>query len=86
MSKFDSKNIMIRYFLIAVAFTLLGFIIVGKAAYIMTAKKDYWTDVAARLKKDSVRVKPTRGNILSCDGQLMASSIPEYKVDRKSVV
>ena len=80
MSKFDSKNIMIRYFLIAVAFTLLGFIIVGKAAYIMTAKKDYWTDVAARLKKDSVRVKPTRGNILSCDGQLMASSIPEYKV------
>ena len=56
MSKFDSKNIMIRYFLIAVAFTLLGFIIVGKAAYIMTAKKDYWTDVAARLKKDSVRV------------------------------
>ena len=69
-----------RYFAIAVVFTLVGFAIVGKAMYIMTAKKDYWTQVASRLKRDSVSVKPTRGNILSCDGQLMASSIPEYKI------
>jgi cell division protein FtsI (penicillin-binding protein 3) len=69
-----------RYFAIAVAFTFIGFAIVGKAMYIMTAKKDYWTQVASRLKRDSVSVKPTRGNILSCDGQLMAGSIPEYKV------
>ena len=69
-----------RYFAIAVVFTFIGFAIVGKAMYIMTAKKDYWTQVASRLKRDSVSVKPTRGNILSCDGQLMAGSIPEYKV------
>ena len=69
-----------RYFAIAVVFTFIGFAIVGKAMYIMTAKKDYWTQVASRLKRDSVSVKPTRGNILSCDGQLLASSIPEYKV------
>ena len=69
-----------RYFAIAVVLTLLGFAILGKAMYIMTAKKDYWTQVASRLKRDSVSVKPNRGNILSCDGQLMASSIPEYKV------
>jgi cell division protein FtsI (penicillin-binding protein 3) len=69
-----------RYFAIAVVFTLVGFAVVGKAMYIMTAKKDYWTQVASRLKRDSVSVKPTRGNILSCDGQLMAGSIPEYKV------
>lgn len=69
-----------RYFAIAVVLTLLGFAIIGKAMYIMTAEKKYWTDVASRLKRDSVSVKPNRGNILSCDGQLMASSIPEYKV------
>ena len=69
-----------RYFAIAVVLTLLGFAIIGKAMYIMTAKKNYWTQVASRLKRDSVSVKPNRGNILSCDGQLMASSIPEYKV------
>lgn len=80
MSRFNSDKVMPRYFAIAVAFTFIGFAIVGKAMYIMTAKKDYWTQVASRLKRDSVSVKPTRGNILSCDGQLMAGSIPEYKV------
>ncbi|MBO6033013.1 MAG: transpeptidase family protein [Prevotella sp.] len=80
MSRFNSDKVMPRYFAIAVVFTFIGFAIVGKAMYIMTAKKDYWTQVASRLKRDSVSVKPTRGNILSCDGQLMAGSIPEYKV------
>ena len=80
MSKFNSDKVMPRYFVIAVVLTLIGFAVVGKAMYIMTAKKDYWTQVASRLKRDSVTVKPNRGNILSCDGQLMASSIPENKV------
>ena len=80
MSRFNSDKVMPRYFAIAVVFTFIGFAVVGKAMYIMTAKKDYWTQVASRLKRDSVSVKPTRGNILSCDGQLMAGSIPEYKV------
>ena len=80
MSKFSTDKIMPRYFAIAVVLTLIGFAIIGKAMYIMTIKKDYWTQVASRLKRDSVSVKPNRGNILSCDGQLMASSIPEYKL------
>lgn len=69
-----------RYFAIAVVLTFISFAIIGRAMYIMTAKKTYWTQVASRLKRDSVSVKPTRGNILSSDGQLMASSIPEYRV------
>ena len=80
MSKFRNDKVMPRYFAIALILTLTGFAIIGKAMYIMTAKKDYWTQVASRLKRDSVSVKPTRGNILSCDGQLMAGSIPEYKL------
>ncbi|MDY5656633.1 MAG: penicillin-binding transpeptidase domain-containing protein [Prevotella sp.] len=80
MSKFDSKNVMPRYFAIAVVFTILGCAVIGKALYIMSAKKSYWMEVAARQKRDSVCVMPNRGNILSCDGQLMASSIPEYKI------
>ncbi|MBP5800158.1 MAG: transpeptidase family protein [Prevotella sp.] len=80
MSRFSTEKVMPRYFAIAVVLTLIGFAIIGKAMYIMTAKKSYWTQVASRLKRDSVSVKPTRGNILSCDGQLMAGSIPEYKI------
>ena len=80
MSKFNNKKVMPRYFAIAVVLTLIGIAILGKALYIMTAQKDYWMRVQEQLKHDSIPVKPNRGNILSCDGQLMASSIPEYKI------
>ena len=80
MSRFSPDKVMPRYFAIAVVLTFISFAIIGRAMYIMTAKKTYWTQVASRLKRDSVSVKPTRGNILSSDGQLMASSIPEYRV------
>lgn len=78
--KFDNKSVMPRYTFIAVCMTLLGIAIVVKAFYLMTVKHDYWMKVADRQKKDSVMVKPTRGNILSADGQLMASSLPMYKI------
>ena len=80
MSKFDYKKIMPRYSAIAIVMTLVAVAVVGKTMYIMTAKRDYWMKVAAKVKKDSVSVKPARGNILSCDGQLMASSLPEFKL------
>ena len=80
MSKFEHKKVMPRYSAIAIIMTLMAVAIVGKAFYIMTAKHDYWMKVAERQKKDSVTVKPNRGNILSCAGQLMASSLPEFKV------
>ena len=80
MSTFDKGKVMPRFMMIAFIMTFLGLAVIGKALYIMTAKKQYWTAVADRLKRDSVSVKPNRGNILSCDGQLMATSIPEYKI------
>ena len=80
MSKFESKKVMPRYLAIAIFMTMVAVTVLGKALYIMTAGRDYWMKVAERQKKDSVTVKPNRGNILSCDGQLMASSLPEFKV------
>lgn len=80
MSKFDSKKIMPRYIALSIIMALVAISVCAKALYIMTAKHDYWMQVADRVKKDSVSVKPVRGNILSCDGQLLASSLPEYKM------
>ena len=80
MSKFNSKNIMPRYSLIALIMSLIAIAVVAKSAYIMIAQKDYWLEVAAKQKKDNVPILPTRGNILSSDGELMASSLPEFKV------
>ena len=80
MSKFDHKKVMPRFSAIAIVMSLLALAVVTKSFYIMTAKCEYWLKVAERQKKDSVTVKPNRGNILSCTGQLMASSLPEFKV------
>ena len=80
MSKFNSKNIMPRYSLIALVMSLIAIAVVAKSAYIMLVQKNYWLEVAAKQKKDNVPILPTRGNILSSDGELMASSLPEFKI------
>jgi len=80
MSKFNKDKVMQRYLVVAVLLAIVGAAVIFKAGYTMTAKKSYWETVANNLKSDSDSVRPNRGNILSCDGQLLASSIPEYKI------
>lgn len=80
MSKFDSKKVMPRYSFLAILMTLVAITVVGKTLYIMTAKRAFWEEVADRVKVDSLKTQPIRGNILSCDGQLMASSLPQYNI------
>ena len=74
-----SKKIMIRYSFIILIMVLVGIAIVLKAGVIMFAERQYWNDVADRFIKEEVPLIPNRGNIISSDGQLMASSLPEYK-------
>lgn len=81
MSKFEKKKVMPRYFMVAVVLALTGVAVIAKAAYTMTAEKEWWAEVA-KLQvhtADSIK-KPNRGNVLSCDGQLLAGSIPEYEM------
>lgn len=75
-----NKNITHRYFLVIVIMGLTCIAIIVKAGIIMFGERQYWKEVSDRFVKDSVIVKPNRGNILSSDGQLMASSLPEYKI------
>ena len=69
-----------RYIIISFVLMAIALSVIGRAAWIMAFKKDYWMKVADRVKRDSVEVQPARGNILSCDGQLLASSLPEFKI------
>lgn len=71
---------MTRYFFVVLLMGLTGIAIIVKAAMIMFAERQYWQDVANRFVKENVTVKPNRGNILSSDGKLMASSLPEYRI------
>ena len=75
-----TKKIMTRYSFIILIMVLVGIAIVFKAGVIMFAERQYWNDVADRFVKEEVPLIPNRGNIISSDGQLMASSLPEYKI------
>lgn len=71
---------MTRYFFIMLLMGLVGIAVVIKAAVIMFVERGYWNEVADRFVKENVAIKPNRGNILSADGKLMASSLPEYSL------
>lgn len=73
-------NIMRRFFTIIILMAFVGIAVIVKAAFVMFGERQYWKDVSERFIKENVIVKPNRGNILSADGQLMASSLPEYKI------
>ena len=66
--------------MITVILLIIGVAVIIRAGYIMFAQKDYWEAVSERFVKENVTIYPTRGNIISADGQLMASSLPEYKI------
>jgi cell division protein FtsI (penicillin-binding protein 3) len=75
-----TKKIMTRYSFIILVMVLVGVAIIVKASIIMFAERQYWQDVANRFVREEVPLPATRGNIISADGQLMASSLPEYKI------
>ncbi len=79
--KFNKKYISAQSIVITITAFLFGIFIVGRMLKTMTIDKQKWEDIRKKeFEKDSLEVRPMRGNILSSDGQLMASSLPDYKV------
>ena len=77
---FPVKQVTKRYAVIGSVLVLAGLSILGKAIYIMTVEKNFWEQVNDRFIKESEEVIPTRGNILADDGEVLAASLPEYKL------
>lgn len=76
----EQKESMRRYTFIVFVMTLIAVAVIVKAGIIMFRERQYWSDVADRFIRENVVVHPTRGNIISSDNKLMASSLPEYKI------
>ena len=76
--KFLSKKVMIRYFWVSAILTLIGCAVIFKAGYVMTVERDFWLDLKAKQTRDSVPLIAQRGDILACDGRILATSLSEY--------
>ena len=80
MSTFDSNKSMLRYSAISILMTIVAIAVLAKGLYIMTVKRSYWNEVSEMMKFDSITVAPTRGSILSANGQQLACNLPEFRM------
>lgn len=78
--KYNTRRVLARYKFIGFLFGFFGLVILFKAAYLMTVDRDYWLAVNAKFESEYKPLPATRGNILSADGQLLATSLPEYRI------
>lgn len=77
---FASDKVLWRYALLVGVFVLMGLAVIGKAAYLMFVERDYWLAVSQQYDSRNRKLPATRGNILSADGQVLATSLPEYRI------
>ena len=74
----EQRNTVWRFAMIFIVI-LLGFVaVLAKIIYIQAVERDEWLKVAEKQVPTNKPIKATRGNILDCNGQLLASSMPQY--------
>jgi len=75
----DEQRNTVWRFAIIFAVILCGFLaVMGKIIYVQTVERDEWLKVAEKQVPTRKPIQATRGNILDCNGQLLASSMPQY--------
>ena len=76
----EQRNTVWRFAIIFIVI-LIGFgAVLGKIIYVQTVERDEWLKVAERQVPTNRPIKATRGNILDCNGRLLASSMPQYHI------
>ena len=76
----EQRNTVWRFAMIFIVI-LIGFgAVLGKIIYVQVAERDEWLKVAEKQVPTNRPIKATRGNILDCNGRLLASSMPQYYV------
>ena len=74
----EQRNTVWRFAIIFIII-LIGFgAVLGKIIYVQTVERDEWLKVAEKQVPTIRPIKATRGNILDCNGRLLASSMPQY--------
>lgn len=72
---------MTRYVVVAIVLGLLAVWILGKATYIIVKERDFWMEVRRlNYNKQNHELPATRGNILAANGELLAGTLPQYRM------
>ncbi len=73
------RDILIRSSLVYLGILLIGLLILGKALQLQIFEKDKWAQEENSTVRHKV-IEPSRGNIYSSDGRLLAVDVPFYEI------
>ena len=76
----NKKDILWRIYLVNIGFVLFGAAIIFRVAQLQFVEGAYWKAKADSLTIRYITIQPSRGNIYTADGSLLATSLPRYDV------
>ena len=74
----NSRTLQIRYYLVVILLCPIIFIILAFTFRIAFVEKEIWDKEAERYQLPNTMINPSRGNIYSSNGELMATSVARY--------
>jgi cell division protein FtsI (penicillin-binding protein 3) len=74
------KDILFRVGFVYFSFLLLGLVIIGRIIFIQFVQGNKYREKAKAISLKDVPIEPDRGDILTYDGRLLATSIPNYEI------
>lgn len=74
------KKIMTRFYIVICTMIIFSFLLMGKLIYIQIFEGERYKVIASNQTVKNVVLQPSRGNIYSEDGSLMATSVAQYEV------
>lgn len=77
----EKKRVSRRYLTLFLLMSVWGIAIIFQMSVVMFGQRQYWNDVNRNLTPTNKKIDARRGNILSDDGLLLASSVIQYKVN-----
>ena len=72
------KRLMLRFYFFALLLTFFSFLLIGKLVYIQFYENNESLDIQPDTLVKNVVLEPSRGDIFSADGNILATSIPRF--------
>lgn len=74
------RQIVVRFAVLYVLVMLFGIAVIAKVFMIQNVDTEEWVSYSETLKPKEYKIPASRGDIISYDGRVLATSIPSYKV------
>ncbi len=78
--KQEKKRVSRKYLSLFLLMLVWGALIIIKMVVVMFGERQYWNDVERNMTPVNRVIEPRRGNILSDEGLLLASSMKQYRI------